>query len=372
MSVAREILRALVLGGMVAAGPAGAQSGPSGGNATIYLGSYAKAIYVLDEATMTVATKIPTRVGNTYGFTLSFDRQRLYTLDITAQHVEVIDLKTRASVDTFSLSRANQRVRLGSLSVDPLERFAIMLVRTTTKLPDRFEIGPPTLIRYDLKQRQIQDTIPWPRGEEREFARTLFSPDGSLLYFLTEEDILIYDTKNLKEVDRWDLSQPLEEGMSRFTFGFPTTLYEEPGFFTGLFRLTDPVQHRRMMGVARVNLAAKSVDFSVIGPDQSVSFALAPGRTRAYGVHSEIGNYEFWTFDLEGRRVMNKTRFNGRPRMSLAPSSNGRLLYIYTAGNTIDIYEAATYRYLRTVQLDADMTSVVIVPPGPPARAGSP
>ncbi|HXV85639.1 MAG TPA: hypothetical protein VD793_03015, partial [Gemmatimonadales bacterium] len=332
-------------------------------------------VYVLDEATMTVAARIPSRVGITYGFTLSADRQRMYTLDVTAQHVEVIDLKARASVDTFSLSRGNQRVRLGGLSVDPLERFAVMLVRTTTKLQDRFEIGPPTLIRYDLKQHRIQDTIPWPKNEEREFARTLFSPDGSLMYFFTEEDILIYHTADMKEVDRWDLSQDLEEGLGRFNFGFPTTLYEEPGFYTGLFRMTDPVQRRRMMGIARVNLGAKSVDFSVIGPDASVGFTLAPGRTRAYGLPQEVGNYEFWTFDMEGRRVMGKTKFNGRPRMALAPSSNGRLLYIYAAGNTIDVYEAATFRYLRTVELDADMTSFVIVPPGPApapsARTGS-
>lgn len=370
MTIVRASPLVAVLLSALAAGFVHAQRAPSGGNATIYLGTYGKMIYVLDEATLTVVARIPTRVGIPVGITLSHDRKRLYALDVTVQTIEVVDIATRASVDTFSLTRGNQRVRIGGLSVDPLERFAIMLVRTTTKLQDRFEIGSPTLIRYDLQQHQVSDTIPWPKGEEREFVRTLFSPDGSLLYFFTEEDILIYDTKDLKEVDRWDLSQALEGGMGRFNFGFPTTLYEEPGFYTGLFRITDPVQRRRMMGVARVNLGAKSVDFSVLGPDESVSFSLAPGRTKAYGLHQEVGNYEFWTFDLEGRRVESKTRFNGRPRMSLAPSSNGRLLYIYGAGNTIDVYDAATYRYLRTVELDADMTTVIIVPPAP--RAAGP
>ncbi|HWP36818.1 MAG TPA: hypothetical protein VNL18_04610 [Gemmatimonadales bacterium] len=360
----------LAAGVVAAAAPVRAQRAPGGGNATIYMGTYARAIYVLDEATMTVAAKIPMRAGIPVGITLSFDRKRLYALDATVQTVEVVDLATRTSVDTFSLTRANRRVRIGSLSVDPLERFAIMLVRTTTKLADRFEIGPPTLVRYDLKARQITDTIPWPKGEEREFARILFSPDGNLMYFLTEEDVLIYDAKDLKEVDRWDLSNALEEGLGRFNFGFPATLYEEPGFYTGLFRMTDPVQRRRMMGVARVDLAAKHVDFHVLGPDQPVSFSLAPGRTRAYGLRQEVGNYEFWTFDLANRRVQSKTRFNGRPRMALAPSSNGRLLYIYAAGNTIDVYDAATYRYLRTVELDADMTTVIIVPPTPARAAG--
>ena len=75
-----------------------------------------------------------------------------------------------------------------------------------------------------------------------------------------------------------------------------------------------------------------------------------------------MGSYEFWTFDLEGRRVASRTPFSGRPRMQLFTSTNGRLLYIVGAGSTIDIYEAATLRLLRTVTLDSDMLDVLLVP----------
>jgi hypothetical protein len=128
--------------------------------------------------------------------------------------------------------------------------------------------------------------------------------------------------------------------------------------------MTDPVQNRQMMGIARVNLVAKSIDFFTIGPQQNVgSFALAPDRKLAYGLSQQIGRYEFWTFDLEGRRLMNKSEFKGRPRMNLRASSNGKLLYIYNAGNTIDLYEAASYRYLRTITLDGDTTTNLFVMP---------
>ncbi len=53
--------------------------------------------------------------------------------------------------------------------------------------------------------------------------------------------------------------------------------------------------------------------------------------------------------------------------MTLSVSSNGTLLYIHSAGATIDVYDAATYEHLRQVQLDADMTSFLLVPPGTPA-----
>ncbi|MGH7553904.1 MAG: hypothetical protein ACREMQ_12840, partial [Longimicrobiales bacterium] len=84
---------------------------------------------------------------------------------------------------------------------------------------------------------------------------------------------------------------------------------------------------------------------------------------KAYGLHQEVGNYEFWTFDLQNRRVTTRTKFEGRPRMGLTPSSNGRYLYIHTAGPTIDLYDAQTFRHVRTVDLGADMIRFLLLPP---------
>jgi hypothetical protein len=53
--------------------------------------------------------------------------------------------------------------------------------------------------------------------------------------------------------------------------------------------------------------------------------------------------------------------------MSLKTSSNGKVLYIYNAGNTIDLWDAETYTYLRTITLDGDMTAELFVFPTPPA-----
>jgi len=138
---------------------------------------------------------------------------------------------------------------------------------------------------------------------------------------------------------------------------------EEPGFYTGIFNVQDAVQNRRIMGIARVNLAKKDVDFFPLGPSTGVAFALAPGRKLAYGLHQEIGKYEFWSFDLERRKLGSHVEFPGRPRMSLKVSSNGRLLYIHGAGSTIDVYDASNFKYLRTITLDADMTTGLYVMP---------
>jgi DNA-binding beta-propeller fold protein YncE len=334
----------------------------AGGNGTLYVGTYARQILVLDEATMQVRDTIKSQVGIP-DLSLSFDRKHLYLSDPGNEKIEIIDLETKKSSGVFTLSTDSTKVRMWGFSLDPKDRFAVLLVKAYAKKRDRYEVSAPTLLRYDLAKHQVTDTIPWPKGEEREFAQIIFSPKGDLMYFFTSDDVLIYDANTLKQVDRWEISRTLfEEGLGRIAFGFPYDVYEEPGFYTGLFRTTDPVNHRTQMGVARMDLVNRQLDFYALGPSQGVSFRLSPDRKRAYGIHSEVGNYQFWTFDLEGRRVVGKTEFAGRPRMGLVVSSNGSQLYITTAGATIDRYATSDFHHLGQINLGADMTNVILVP----------
>src|SRR6266487_980729 len=73
----------------------------------------------------------------------------------------------------------------------------------------------------------------------------------------------------------------------------------------------------------------------------------------------------------EHRRFAGRTEFKGRKRMGLKTSSNGKILYIYVAGNTIDLYDAATYQYLRTITIDGDQTTELFVLPASPAAITS-
>jgi DNA-binding beta-propeller fold protein YncE len=347
-----------------AAASSAAAQNQSGGNGKILLGTYAKSIFVVDEATMAVTDTIPIEEGIPIAFVVTPDRSRLYAIDATFEHVTIVDLVKGETAGHFTLSEGNRKVRIYGLNVDPKERFAIFLVKTYTKQIDRFVVDAPKLLRYDLQTRTVTDTIPWPDGQERERARILFSPDGGLIYFFSTDDILVLDAGTMKQVDRFQLAHALEEGMGRFNFGFPEDIYEEPGFYTGLFRVTDPVQNRTLMGVARVNLAEKSVDFYTFGPSQPIgSFGLSPDRRKAYALRQQVGNYELWTFDLENRRVGRREQFAGRPRMALTPSTNGRYLYIHGAGSTIDFYDAETFEHVRTVDFGADMTEFVLLPP---------
>ena len=338
----------------------------TGGNGTLYIGGYPNVIWIIDEATEKVVGTLQTKTGIPRRLTLSRDQKRFYNIDATNEFVEVLDIASKTTVDSFRLTEGNKRVRIASLEPDPQNKYLMMITRTATRARDHVEIGPSELQQFDLASHKVVKTVPWPDGQERDQANLMFSPDGKLLYFLGDE-VLIFETQNFTQVDKWDLSN-FEEGLGQVSvsfggFGGLDTTNDEPGFLTTTMTVEDPVQHRRMVGVARINLVKKDLDFYTIGPAGGVNFVLAPDKKRAFGLESAVGRYQFWTVDLEQRKVISRSEFEGRPRMSLKTSTNGKVLYIYNAGNTIDLYDAATYKYMRTITLDGDVTTGFYVLP---------
>lgn len=329
----------------------------SGGDGIIYVATYEPSIHVIDEATMNVIDKIEMTAGIPGTLIPSRDGTRIFAQIIDYEQVEVVDLATRESLDVFTLSERNTRARIRGMAVHPDGRHAVLMFRRSTKLRDRWEIGDMELALYDMAEHRVVQEVPWPDGEPMEGASFSYSPDGSRLYFFMD-DMRIYDTATYTQVDRWDYSGALDEGLGDFSFGFPQTPREEEGWHTGLFRIEEEIQDRQLLAVARANPSTRQVEYVVVGPAETgprsrVSFALAPDRSMGYGLHQELENYQIWAIDLNGGAARH-VEFPGRPRMELEVSSNGELLYIYNAGNTIDVFDAATLSYIRTVELDAD------------------
>jgi hypothetical protein len=356
------------------AGERGAAAGSgapeiSAGDGTLYLAAFPSRILVIDEATASVVDEIAVPHGPPRALVASADRSRFHFIDPTFEHLTTVDVASRAVTGSLTLSEENRKVRIRSFRVTPDGGTAILHVDAAVKHIDRYEVEPYRLLQVDLATSEIQRELPWPTGAASFSSRMLFSPDGDYLYFFDRADILILEADTFDEVDRWSLREPIEPGMGRMQFGFDDDLvYEEPGFFTDLFTVSDGAQDRELMGVARIDLPNREVvDFYTLGPARPIQFALAPGRQRAYGLSSSIDHYEFWTFHLDERRIGYRRPVDGRPRMALDVSTNGQVLYISSAGATIDFYDAASFDYLSTLALDGDMTSGLIVIPSSPA-----
>ena len=339
----------------------------SAGDGTLYLGGFPSRIFVIDEATTRVVDEIAVPHGSPRAMVVSEDRERFYFLDPTMEYLTTVDVASREVTDSFRFSEGNRTVRIRGFRAAPDGRTAILTLDTAVKLIDRFEVEPYRLVEVDLTSHEILQDLPWPTGEPTPRSSFLYSPDGEYVYHFGR-DVIVLETEGFTEVDRWSLREPVQPGVGPIRFGFSTDLiYEEPGFFTNLFTLHDEAQDRDLMGIARIDLPNREVDFYTLGPARGIQFALAPGRRTAYGLQSSIEGYEFWTFDLEQRRIGNRRQVAGRPRMALDVSTNGEVLYISSAGNTIDFYDAASFDYLDTLALDGDMTSGLIIVPSSPA-----
>jgi hypothetical protein len=335
-----------------------AQQSAAAGTGTIFMGSYSGHITAVEEATERVS-KIPLKTGGPFVVQLSTDRTRFYVQSANQEHFEIVDVKKRQSLDSFTLSDSRRHVRTMAFEVDPQHRTMVLLARTATKLIDRWEIGEPEFIEYDLAAHKVLRTVGWEADFEPSYygLALRFSPDGKLLYVLGQQ-IVIFDAATLKQVDSWDLSVPGDTGRGRLDPGSFDESADQPGYVTGVFTMRDPVQKRNLLVVARINLVARTVETFPLGPapvDGDVSFTVSADRKLGHVLHQQIGRHELWTIDMTTHRVVNRVPVPSRPRMQIRASSSSQLLYFYEAGRLIEIYTADASKKLRTITLDSDM-----------------
>lgn len=351
---------------------AGAQTPRATG--TIFVGSYSGHLTAVDEATLAIS-KIPLKSGAPYAVRLAPDRSRFYVQSANQETFEVVDVATRQSVDTFTLSDARRHVRAVAFEVDPKHQTMVIVARTATKLIDRWEIGAPEFILYDLAAHQVRRRVPWPIDPEPTYFSIAlrFSPDGKLLYVFGHE-VTIFDAVTMEQVDTWDLSLPAETILGRFGVGPWDDSADAGGKATGLFTMRDAIMGRELLVIGSIDLAARTVDTFPIGPvpkADGLSFTVSADRRRANILVAEIGKHELWTVDLNERRLVSRVEVPTRTRMQMRPSTNG-LFYLYEAGRTIEIYSADATTRLRTVELDSDMMyATFVVVPGPAAAAAA-
>jgi hypothetical protein len=225
----------------------------------------------------------------------------------------------------------------------------------------------------DVASGKISKTIDIPREDEagfRGYGRGGFeiSPDGKYLYNFRDR-VVILDTSDFKVVDRLDLSKPEVPGEEMETVGFGGELdsIAEPGRHVSLFNSTDPIVHNRVFGIARFDLTTRHVDYTPIGPSVQgmTNLEVTPDHKKAYTVvtSGQHGNKrcEFWAFDLGSNKITQTAEFACRARFSFGMSGDGKKLYVYAAGFSIEVYDAATLKYERTWDLNNDLTGPMVV-----------
>ena len=344
------------------------------GQGTLYLGAWQKQMLVVDETQQKVVDRIQLTTGTPHGIQFSRDRKTIYAWTVDHNGIEIIDAATRKVTNSFVLDEGNKSVRFNSWAPDPQGKLLYLITEVAEKKIDRFEISPLKFAVVDLEHKKIVRTADFPREEMqaqrmgRVNANMHVSVDGKYLY-LMRQGILVFDTSNFKLVEKLDLSEP-ESGLGSVGMGQQIDALQQPGELVGMFTAIDPFVHRQVFGIGRFDLDKRKFQFAPVGPLSGGMMALhvAPDGKTGYTVNTNGtgGNKrsEFWVFDLITNRLVRKGEFDGRARYNFAVSSDGKDLYIYAAGYQIEVYDAATLKLRHTIDVNADITTEMVVLPG--------
>jgi len=352
----------------------------------MYVGTLDKKLLIIDEGKEAVVGEVPLG-GIPRTVALSADKKKLYIVS-TLMLLETVDLDAQKVTSSFSLADPRTKVRItanapailegggarySGIAVDPQGRYLYTTMRNVVKELDQFRIDPPQFVAIDLEDKKIAKAWPFPKDMNQGFgfnATYKVSADGKRLYVF-QENILIFDLETFKQIDSIELAQPPFPGASPYRLAASDDPFEAPDSVTSVFTAVDPIVHKGTMGVAKIDLATRKVDYFPIGPTLPMSsFMLSPDRKRGYSVMPKIstgGNREseWWVWDLQNHKVIKKKSLDARPTGTrFAVSSDGRKLYFY--GNaTLEIFDAETLESTKIMYLNKDTTTNLITLPPP-------
>jgi DNA-binding beta-propeller fold protein YncE len=373
-----------LLVGLLVFGSICSRSAPQGPK-LMYVGTLDHKLLVLDEDQAEVVGEIPL-TGIPRNTALSADHKLLYIID-TNMLLEIVDLASRKVVSKFNLAdgRSSPMVfafasdpvnpgmldfNFSGLAVDPNGRYLYTTLRVAVKDIDEYRIEPAKFVAIDLQNKNIAKAFDFPTEVQQGFgflASYKVSPDGKLLYVF-DDDILIFDLATFKQVDRIPLSKPPYPGESPFRLSVTDDPFDDPSTVTSVFISVDSVVHKGTLGIASLNLTTRAMNYKPIGPAlPMLGFLVSPDRKRGYSVmfDSALGNRrtEWWVWDLQTHRVIQKREFESRPTFRFGISGDGTKLYVYGSGSTIEVFDAATLTSQKFLNLNKDMTTNIVILP---------
>jgi len=333
----------------------------------LYVGGWPRDLIVIDEAKVAVVDHIKLQTDVARTLWPSHDRKKIIAVTVKDSGVETIDLASRKVVDSFTLGTASRKVRIGGGALDPTDKLLYLSVTIAEKKIDRFEVEKPKFAVVDLAEKKITRTFEIPKEAAAFGGRGQFkvSPDGKYLWAF-RDNIYIFDTTDFKLVETIQLARPTFPGMETIFLSPADDPHDTPGMMTAIFNSTDPIVHKRMWGIARINLSTRKIDFTPVGPavQGMTGLRLSPDRKTGYSVtiSGEHGDRltEFVIIDMANPKIVKRATFAGRTRFSLGLTSDGKTLIIYGAGNTIEMYDAKTLQLVKDLDVAADMTTSLV------------
>jgi hypothetical protein len=349
----------------------------------MYIGTLDKKLLVFDEDKQEVVGEIP-MVGIPRITALSADQKQLFVIN-TRMGLEAVDLETRTVSNILNLSDGRSRPDVlalapdlinpggydfegfSGLAVDPTGQYLYSSMRVTVKDLDEYRIEPMKFVAIDLKNKSIAKTFLFPKELDRGFgplSSFKVSPDGKRL-FVFSKDVLIFDLATFTQIDKIPLSKPPYPGATPLRLTVTDDPYDDITKVTSVFTSVDPIVHKGTIGLATLNLLTRDVSYTPIGPAlPMMGFLVSPDRKLGYSVMFNYagGNRrtEWWVWDLQSHQVIKTQPFESRPTFRFGIGSDGKKLYLYGSGSTLEIFDASTLASLKLIYLNKDITTNLV------------
>ena len=70
---------------------------------------------------------------------------------------------------------------------------------------------------------------------------------------------------------------------------------------------------------------------------------------------------EWWVWDIATHNVIKRQEFDSRPTFKFAVGGDGKHLYLYGAGSTLEVWDAASLTSKKVIYLNKDTTTNLIM-----------
>jgi DNA-binding beta-propeller fold protein YncE len=292
-------------------------------------------IQVIDGDTDAIVADIPIK-GATREASLSADKKFLFVS--TNRHlVHKVDLGENRVVATVDVSNDGwDRVMFGFVvDADGKTAYGAFMSRKTDK--GDVVIGKPVVAQFELATGKLLRSVEVPWG----VAHLVSVRDGKTLYAFGQD---------LYKIDTTGADLKLVETVPMFDKGMNILPFWDYAFDNGGVASMN-YYTEKFMGLLLVNQASGAIDDVVLKGDPAMAYSvvLSPDRKKAYAVMDDLT-----VIDLAKKTYVASVPIKEGTCYGVNVSSDGRKVYVGGAGSTLTVYDAATLKPLKVLQMASD------------------
>ena len=292
-------------------------------------------VQVIDGDTDAIVADIPMR-GATREVGLTADRKFMFVA-ANRHLVHKVDLEQNKVVATADVSNDGWDRLMFGFVVDPEGRtgYGAFMSRKTDK--GEVVIGKPVVAQFELATGKLLRSVEVPWGVAH-----LVSVKGGKSLYAFGKDLYKIDTSG-SELKVTETVPMFDKGMNILPFwdyAFDNGGVASMNYYTEKF-----------MGLLLVDQQSGDIrDIVLEGePAMAYSVVLAPDHKRAYAVMDDLT-----VIDLAKRKYVASVPIREGTCYGVNVSADGRKIYVAGGGSTLTVYDAATLKPLKVLQMASD------------------